>query len=337
MSAPAPTPLEDRDWRPDAPLPPAGDDGPRPFVMRGLVAHWPLVRSAENGVAALHTLKRFDVGKTVAVNRAPAAEGGRIFYTADMRAPNVTVSRESLLGVLDELAARAAEDDPPLVYVASTTMDSCLPGLSDENPLDFGDKAPLGSIWIGNRSRIAPHYDLPHNVACVAVGRRRFTLFPPEQIENLYVGPIENTPAGQPVSLVDPEAPDLDRFPRFAEALRAAYVAELEPGDAIFIPSMWWHHVVAHDPVNVLMNYWWRDVPAHFGSPATALTHAMMTLRGLPPEQKRIWRTFFDYYVFSDPARAAAHIPDHARGILGPMDDDNARRIRTYLLNMLNR
>src|SRR5206468_367295 len=82
---------------------------------------------------------------------------------------------------------------------------------------------------------------------------RRFTLFPPEQLQNLYVGPLDFNPAGQAISLVDHAAPDLERFPRYAEALQHAQVAELEAGDAIFIPSMWWHAVEALAPFNALV------------------------------------------------------------------------------------
>lgn len=121
--------------------------------------------------------------------------------------------------------------------MASTTLDSFLPGFRQHNPLALGVEEPLASIWIGNRSRIAAHHDVPDNLACVAAGRRRVTLFPPDQIGNLYVGPLDFTPAGQAVSLVDFAEPDLDRFPRFARAMASAQVAELGPGDAVFIPS----------------------------------------------------------------------------------------------------
>src|SRR6185295_10671014 len=96
-----------------------------------------------------------------------------------------------------------------------------------------------------NRTRIAAHHDLPDNLACVVAGRRRFTLFPPEQLNNLYVGPLDFTPAGQPISRVDIDTPDLETYPRFAEALNAARRAELGPGDAVYIPALWWHDVLS--------------------------------------------------------------------------------------------
>ena len=98
---------------------------------------------------------------------------------------------------------------------------------------------------------VAAHFDFNDNIACVAHGRRRFMLFPPEQLENLYVGPLEFTPQGVPISLVDVHNPDLARYPRFERAVAAAQVAELEAGDAIFIPYMWWHSVRSLEPFNI--------------------------------------------------------------------------------------
>lgn len=91
----------------------------------------------------------------------------------------------------------------------------------------------------------------------VAAGRRRFTLFPPEAEPYLYMGPAHPTPAGTPVSMVHVSAPDLDRFPLFTMALESAETAELLPGDAIYIPRDWFHHVEALDRFNMLVNYWW--------------------------------------------------------------------------------
>ena len=112
-------------------------------------------------------------------------------------------------------------------------------------------------LWIGNAAKVATHNDPIENVAVVAAGRRRFTLFPPSAEPDLYMGPHDPTPAGARISMVHVTAPDFERFPRFASALEVAQVAELLPGDAIFIPRDWYHHVEALDRFNVLVNYWW--------------------------------------------------------------------------------
>ena len=108
---------------------------------------------------------------------------------------------------------------------------------------------------------VAPHYDINDNLACVAAGSRKFTLFPPDQINNLYLGPTLNTPAGVPISLVDIRDPDLKRFPKYTQALDAGFEATLNAGDAIFIPALWWHGVESLETLNILVNYWWGDEP----------------------------------------------------------------------------
>ena len=139
--------------------------------------------------------------------------------------------------MLDEVARHKDAAKPPAIYVGSTTIDTCLPGFRAENDFGFGDRQPLASIWIGNRTRIAAHQDVPDNMACVVGGHRRLTLFPPEQLANLYIGPLDFTPAGQAISLVDFAQPDFATLSEFAEALRHAQVAELGPGDACSFPA----------------------------------------------------------------------------------------------------
>jgi len=195
----------------------------------------------------------------------------------------------------------------------------------------------IESIWVGNRTCIAPHFDNTENIACVVGGRRRFTLFPPDQIGNLYPGPLDLTPAGQPISLVNVRKPDLDRFPLFAEALRAAEVAELAPGDAVYIPALWWHNVEALEDFNVLVNYWWRDVPDYFDSPSMSLLHCLLTIKSLPPEQRRAWRAVFDYLIFQPEGTALGHLPAESRRLFGDLTEAKAERIRSLLLKSLAR
>jgi hypothetical protein len=160
-------------------------------------------------------------------------------------------------------------------------------------------------------------------------------LFPPEQLSNLYVGPLEFNPAGQAISLVDLANPDFERFPRFAEALKHARVAVLEPGDAVLIPSLWWHQIEALDAFNALVNFWWRQSPAFMESPFGALLLTLMTVRDLPPAQRAAWQEIFRHYVFEADAQTAAHIPEHARGALGVLEEDSMRAVRAALLERL--
>ena len=162
-------------------------------------------------------------------------------------------------------------------------------------------------------------------------------MFPPEQIKNLYVGPLDKTPAGQPVSLVDVRNPDLERFPRFADAAATAEVAELDAGDAVYVPALWWHNVEALEDFNVLVNYWWRDVPDYFESPSNSLLHCLLTLKSLPPGQRRSWQAIFEYLIFQPEGDALEHLSPEVRGLFGELTQANADRIRSILLKNLSR
>lgn len=312
----------------------------QPAVLRGLVRDWELVtaglRSMHDAMAYLRG--RYN-GQPVTYSYGAPEVAGRPFYKDGFTELNCEVRRSGLDEVLDEIAAHAGDARPPTYYVASLLVDTRLPGFRERNDLDLaahGVEAPP-SIWIGNRVTASCHYDALSNIACCAVGRRRFTLFPPEQIANLYPGPLEPTPGGQAVSVVDFDAPDFERYPRFRDALAVAQSAVLEPGDAIFIPSLWWHHVQGLEAFNVLVNYWWSNVPAYIPTPMHALYHAIWTIRDRPDREKQAWRAIFDYYVFGDAQRAGEHLPEAALNLLGPIDENMARQLRALLIGKLNR
>lgn len=313
----------------------------RPVVIRGLVRDWPLVRVVQAGAGvAADYLKRCYSGAPVVGYAAPAETGGRFFYDDTMTGMNFTASRVRLDDWLDRLLATLGDAQADALYVGSTDIETYLPGLRAEHDLPgdgIAGATPRASIWIGNHTVAATHWDMSNNVACCVAGRRRFTLFPPEQVGNLYPGPLEPTPGGQVVSMVDLRAPDLARYPRFADANAAAQVFDLEPGDALVYPALWWHDVEALDDFNILINFWWNDAPRFLDSPMTTLLHALLTLRDRPDTEKAAWRALFDYYVFGPADRPVAHLPATARGALAPLDAPGARRLRAHLLQKLNR
>lgn len=315
----------------------------RPVILKGAARDWPLVRAGrESPAAAAALLRKADGGRPVIVYVGDPAIRGRFHYTPDGTAMNFTSERAALGGVLDRLLALPDSEESVSLYVGSTDLDLFLPGLRAENdivPCDgtFADHPPLASIWIGNRTIAATHWDMSNNLAVCVAGHRRFTLFPPDQASNLYPGPIDPTPAGQVVSMVDLRAPDLERYPRFADALAVAEVAELEPGDLLVYPALWWHHVEALDGFNILVNYWWNSVPAYFDSPMTTLLHGLLSLRGRPDSEKQAWRAMFDHYLFGPTDTATAHLSPAAHGPLAPLDTLTARRLRAMVAQKLNR
>ena len=302
-----------------------------------MASDWPLGRAGiEGGEAARRYLVARARQRQFTVNLGAPGGGDRLFYDSAM-GMNFQTAQGPFDKILDGIGANEDKPDAPVIYLSSVDMRDYFDGLAEANRLPLGERRPIESVWIGTRTRIAAHNDVPDNLAVCAVGRRRFTVFPPEQMANLYLGPLENTPAGRPVSMVDFRQPDFDAHPRFREALAHAQVAELGPGDALFVPSLWWHHVEGLAPFNVLVNYWWRDAPAFLGKPEDALLHAILAIRDLPEADKARWRAMFEHYVFDNGTEVAGHLPEEARGILAPLNPDTAGRIRAKLLRGLSR
>lgn len=311
----------------------------QPIILRGFCQRWPAVSAGK--ISAQKTaeyLRRFYSGNPITAYFAEPETKGRVFYNKDLSGFNFQSSKADLNQVLEALLAHLDTPDSPTMYIGSTEINHWFPGFSQENNAGIDSLQPLTSIWLGNQSKIAAHFDFPNNLACCLAGRRKFTLFPPEQIANLYVGPMEFAPGGQDISLVDFAEPDFVKFPKFADALAVAQEAELHAGDALFIPSMWWHHVEGLDSFNVLLTHWWRDSPAFMGRPNNALLLAILSLRNLPVEQRKAWKAHFDYYIFDHDDKELEHIPPAAQGRLTkPLDTINAKKIRAELLNKLKR
>jgi Cupin-like domain len=313
----------------------------QPAILRGLVREWPAVKHALDSPAALvRYLARFDSGKPVDALLAPPEVDGQIFYDEWLTGFNFVRNRLPL-GVVTEQVLRYSQfPTSPAVAAQSALIRDCLPGFSEENALDVVPANVLPRIWLGNRITTPAHVDEWNNIGCVVAGRRRFTLFPPEQISNLYIGPLDFAPTGAPMSLVSLRNPDFRRFPKFRAALSAARIAELAPGDAIFIPPLWWHHVESLESFNVLVNYWWHDRAgdgALADSAFDALLHGIVAIRALPPETRRAWAEFFEHYVFGDDSTAKEHIPIQRRGMLGALSAEQLAGLRAHLAKKLAR
>lgn len=314
-----------------------------PTILKGVARDWPLTRKGiESPEAAMDYISGFYQGRPVVGYKCAPDLNGRYFYNEDISGLNFQRERVPLGDFLELIRNELGQSGSPSYYIGSTDADLYFPGFRADNDLVLNDpmfdlNPPIVSLWIGNRTTATAHYDMSNNIACCIVGKRRFTLFPPEQIANLYPGPLEPTPGGQVVSMVDFQNPDFDQHPRFKNALEAAEVAELEPGDVLFYPALWWHHVEALSDFNTLVNYWWNTSPGYIDTPQNTLLHGLLSLRDRPDQEKRAWKALFDYYVFGPAEIPAAHLPEHAKGDLGPMDEARARRLRAKLLQRLNR
>ena len=130
-----------------------------------------------------------------------------------------------------EISPRFVEDWTPLLPAAFRST------------LDNATRYFLAGIMIGPKNaQVGLHQDFLETHAYLAqiVGRKRCALFSPEDSAAVYDG------------AVDPDEPDFDKFPHFRDA--TAYECVLNPGELLFIPRRWWHHVVALDK-SITVNY----------------------------------------------------------------------------------
>jgi hypothetical protein len=304
----------------------------QPAVLKGLVNDWPIVEAATLGFdSATNYISSFDNHSPVYTIVGEPEINGRFFYSDDLKGVNFRRIQGAITAVLEQLLALRGNPRPHAISIQAASIKDTLPGFEVENVNPLLPSSISPTLWLGNRAIVAPHYDMHDNIACVVTGQRRFTVFPPDQIANLYVGPTLNAPGGVPISMVDLREPDLERFENYAQAQAEAQSATLEPGDAIFIPTPWWHAVESLDDINVLVNYWWGGLDSGSLSPNQSLMHSMLTIAKLSEHQRGSWRHFFDYFVFQKNIDPAAHLPDNLNDLITSLTEEQQHAVYQFL------
>ena len=307
----------------------------KPAVLKGLVDSWPsVVEANKSDEAIIAYLNKYDAGEMVPVLVGPASIKGLFSYQNDLKHYNFLRRVETLPTVLNGILELKNDPNPEAVSAQGLDVDTFLPGFSEKNNQTLLDNPEVAKAWIGNKSITTTHHDHVENIACVVAGRRRFTLFPPEQLANLYVGPLLATPAGPSISMVDLKKPDYSKFPKFKIALASAYQADLEPGDAIFIPYLWWHNVESLSEFNLLVNFWWSKYiqDPKVNTPYHCMLFSMMSIPDLPEEHRKIWKAFFNHYVFQLEGRPADHLTAEIDDIISGLSQERKDKLKKMLL-----
>lgn len=308
----------------------------RPVVIRGLVGHWPAVQAAAQSPAVFRDyVSQFDAGGQMEAFFGEPNIAGKYYYNDDLKGFNFERRKMRFSEALDTILSHLDRPSSPSVYIGSVPVNDYLPGFSAQNAMPLLGPAISPRIWLGHASNVSCHYDAFENIACVVAGTRRFTLYPPELIGSLYVGPIDNTMAGQPVSLAASSSPDDEKFPLFRQVKDRALRVDLHPGDALYLPKLWWHQIEATAPFNGLVNYWWDAFSAGPDAPYTSLLLAMIAIGERPPMERQAWKAFFDHYVFRSNGHPLAHLPADRHGLLGPLKPDNYGKIRARVMHLL--
>jgi LPS sulfotransferase NodH len=205
----------------------------RPVVLAGLISHWPAIAAwmpAE--------LKRKAGEQTVEAmthrNADPAYEMNGRKHRTELRFADF-VDMVYGAGVTNDvyLVANNAFFERP----AGEALLADISGIPEYlNPLTDRRRYHL---WFGPAGTTTPlHHDTSNILLAQVVGRKHYRLVPAAQWEYVY-----NTRGV--FSDVDCERPDLERYPLFRNA--TVIDVTVEPGDVLFMPVGWWHHVRALD------------------------------------------------------------------------------------------
>ncbi len=297
-------------------------DKAEPVILRDIVSHWPAVghKDAKSLFAYLASL---DSQKLQPTYVGTDGIKGKFHYTPDLKGQNYTQIPETISAALNRLLDAASDDG---IYAQSLPIQDHMPDFIKDHSFDLIPETVQPRAWIGTKTTVQTHFDANENIACVVLGEREVTVFPPDQLAGLYPGPLEVAPGGVMVSLTSLDNPDFEAHPRFEDTLKTARRATLRPGDAIYIPYGWWHHIRSLSPLNMLVNYWWTDQKAMLNNAYAAMFHAMMCFHHLSPEQAKTWQNMFAHFVFQENGDPMAHVPETAKGILGGVGPQDRKR-----------
>lgn len=185
-------------------------------------------------------------------------------------------------------------------------------------------------LWMGAGGHITNlHYDEFGTLISMVEGVKRVTMLPPEVLPYVYHMPFDRLIGMAQVNAVRLLNPDLERFPLFKTALQNAHVVELQPGEVLLVPPMWWHHVQSFG-LNVMINN--RILLASLEQLIAMqknLTQAIRLFYKRPQAERAAARKLFQWELFAQPRTEApgaatldapaAELLEETKRILSPM------------------
>lgn len=277
-------------------------EGSRPVVLTGCLDDWPLfagLRDAGEVGAQVDLLERLVGSRKVRYTSIAAAQQGHLGYREDGAGTNFRFDSGGTVPFprfAQALRETVATPDGGAVYMQSVPLPH-FPGLLPQVPdlpyLRSGAPA-FRQLWIGSGGQVVNlHFDPTHNLIAMLAGTKRVTLVPPDHMGNLYPAPLDMRLGDAIGSMVKVLAPDFSKHPRAAQELAKAQVATLNPGDVLYIPPMWWHHVESFG-LNVMINTWVLPVsPDHFTDLTRNVVRGIFAFDDVPPDVRARYRARF--------------------------------------------
>lgn len=183
---------------------------------------------------------------------------------------------------------------------------------------DVDGKYAGRQLWLGSGGQIMNlHYDLHRNYIFMFEGVKRVAVFPHKNLKCFYPAPFDRTLAGPAQStLVQLLNYDRKKYPMFEQLFGDALITILRPGEILYIPPFWWHHVESFD-VNLSINIFSGDVPANLPPLLLdAFMEALAIFSDTPPRLRVLYQQLYAAYAFgtdvsniSCPADEAPYVP----------------------------
>ncbi|QRK08655.1 cupin-like domain-containing protein [Archangium violaceum] len=315
-----------------------------PVVLTGCMEDWKLLKelraraTSEQKLALLSSLAG---SEQVRYSTLPQRTGGH-YHFQDNDPQRTTYGPPEPKGPFDVFASRLLESlngvSDTYVYLQAMFLDPGTPLYESLGPgvlplLTPEQERPM--MWAGSDGQVVNlHYDDFLNFICMVEGTKRVTLFAPELMPSMYHAPFDRMLNYAQASQVRLLEPDLERFPLFQHALKEAQVAVIEPGEVLFLPPMWWHHVESYG-FNVMINNWVFPAPLEeLIALQEDVTKAIRLFQNATAEQRARARMLYHQSVFApgDEATGPENDPQRAetRRLVTRLPDSLRRQLARY-------
>jgi ribosomal protein L16 Arg81 hydroxylase len=212
----------------------------RPVVMTGAMDDWPAFKRWTSP----ELKRRF--GKRVVSVQANRSSDPKYEQNSDH------LRRDMTFGDYVDLVESSGEtNDFYITANNSGTNKDALKELWDDivlfpEYLRDDDPDNRGFFWFGPKGTVTPlHHDLTNNFMAQVRGRKLVRLVAPYELPHLYNNRHCYTQ-------VDLDRIDYERFPLFRNA--SITDVEIGPGDLLFLPVGWWHHVLGLE-ISITMTF----------------------------------------------------------------------------------
>lgn len=222
----------------------------RPLKLTGVVPHWPAAKKWT-----------FDFFCQLGKDHEVLLEEGNVMQK------QTSFRRETFADYVKKIQKDTSSEERG--YLSVFRIFNAFPELRSDVDFSLLDQFKLKastSGWVGPKGTVTGyHVDWGDNILAQIQGRKELHLAPPAATPNMYPG--KKFDQGTTISDVNMDEFDASRFPRFLEVEHHRVV--LNPGEMVFIPRGWWHHVRSLDPSISVSNITWsfggilRDVMPH--------------------------------------------------------------------------